>query len=70
MSNDLERSTHVDRRPTTRRKALIVGGGIGGPTAALALQRAGIEATVYEATMSLRITWGSSSTQPPTAWTF
>ena len=49
MSNDLERSTHVDRRPTTRRKALIVGGGIGGPTAALALQRAGIEATVYEA---------------------
>jgi flavin-dependent dehydrogenase len=33
MSNDLERSTHVDRRPTTRRKALIVGGGIGGPTA-------------------------------------
>jgi 2-polyprenyl-6-methoxyphenol hydroxylase-like FAD-dependent oxidoreductase len=30
-------------------KALIVGGGIAGPVAAMALQRAGIEAVVYEA---------------------
>jgi FAD-dependent urate hydroxylase len=33
----------------TSRRALIVGGGIGGPVAAMALERAGIEATVYEA---------------------
>lgn len=32
-----------------KRKALIVGGGIAGPVAAVALQRAGIQATVYEA---------------------
>jgi 2-polyprenyl-6-methoxyphenol hydroxylase-like FAD-dependent oxidoreductase len=31
------------------RTALIIGGGIAGPVAALALRRAGIEATVYEA---------------------
>ncbi|HXF60178.1 MAG TPA: FAD-dependent monooxygenase [Caldilineaceae bacterium] len=30
-------------------KAIIIGGGIGGPVAAMALQRAGIEAAVYEA---------------------
>ena len=29
--------------------ATIIGGGIGGPVAAIALQRAGIDATVYEA---------------------
>jgi FAD-dependent urate hydroxylase len=34
---------------TASRRALIIGGGIGGPVAALALERAGIEATVYEA---------------------
>ena len=34
---------------TNKKKALIVGGGIGGPVAAMALQRAGIGATVYEA---------------------
>jgi 2-polyprenyl-6-methoxyphenol hydroxylase-like FAD-dependent oxidoreductase len=33
----------------TRKKALIIGGGIAGPVAAMALQRAGIEAVVYEA---------------------
>jgi FAD-dependent urate hydroxylase len=33
----------------TSRRALIIGGGIGGPVAAIALERAGIEATVYEA---------------------
>jgi FAD-dependent urate hydroxylase len=31
------------------RRALIIGGGIGGPVAAVALERAGIQATVYEA---------------------
>src|SRR5437867_1462226 len=30
-------------------KALIIGGGIGGPVAAMALQRAGIDSMVYEA---------------------
>jgi 2-polyprenyl-6-methoxyphenol hydroxylase-like FAD-dependent oxidoreductase len=49
MNNELERSDSVNQQPTTGRKALIVGGGIGGPVAAMALQRAGIEATVYEA---------------------
>src|SRR5690242_2660500 len=29
--------------------AIVIGGGIGGPVAAMALQQAGIEATVYEA---------------------
>src|SRR5260370_20761128 len=32
-----------------KRKALIIGGGIAGPVAALSLQRAGIEAEIYEA---------------------
>src|SRR5258708_36286597 len=32
-----------------KRKALITGGGIAGPVAALLLQRAGIEAEIYEA---------------------
>ena len=31
------------------RTALIIGGGIAGPVAAMALRKAGIEATVYEA---------------------
>ncbi|MGH8878969.1 MAG: FAD-dependent oxidoreductase, partial [Stackebrandtia sp.] len=31
------------------RTALVIGGGIGGPVAAMALRKAGIEATVYEA---------------------
>ncbi|MGH3090650.1 MAG: FAD-dependent oxidoreductase, partial [Rubrobacteraceae bacterium] len=39
----------MNDKPATGRKALIIGGGIGGPTAAMALRRAGIEATVYEA---------------------
>ena len=30
-------------------RALIIGGGIAGPVAAMALQRAGIQATIYEA---------------------
>jgi 2-polyprenyl-6-methoxyphenol hydroxylase-like FAD-dependent oxidoreductase len=32
-----------------RRKALIIGGGVAGPALALFLQRAGIEATIFEA---------------------
>ena len=39
----------MNQTPTIKKKALIVGGGIGGPVAAMALQRAGIEAIVYEA---------------------
>src|SRR5258705_8065822 len=31
------------------RKAMVIGGGIAGPVAAMALQKAGIEATIYEA---------------------
>ena len=34
---------------TTKRKALIIGGGLAGPVAALFLKRAGIDAEVYEA---------------------
>src|SRR5262245_12580790 len=34
---------------TDTRTALIIGGGIAGPVAAMALQKAGIDATVYEA---------------------
>ena len=33
----------------TRKKALIIGGGIAGPVTAMALQRAGIDSVVYEA---------------------
>jgi 2-polyprenyl-6-methoxyphenol hydroxylase-like FAD-dependent oxidoreductase len=33
----------------TRRKALLIGGGIAGPLAAIALRRAGFDAVVYEA---------------------
>jgi 2-polyprenyl-6-methoxyphenol hydroxylase-like FAD-dependent oxidoreductase len=34
---------------TTDRTALVVGGGVAGPVAAMALQRAGLHAIVYEA---------------------
>lgn len=34
---------------TSTHTALVIGGGIGGPVAAIALQKAGIQATVYEA---------------------
>lgn len=34
---------------TDTRTALVIGGGIAGPSAAMALQEAGIQATVYEA---------------------
>jgi FAD-dependent urate hydroxylase len=49
LSNDLERRSSMNRIPTNNKKALIIGGGIGGPVAAMALQRAGVEAVVYEA---------------------
>jgi 2-polyprenyl-6-methoxyphenol hydroxylase-like FAD-dependent oxidoreductase len=39
----------MNQIPTNKKKALIVGSGIGGPAVAIALQRAGIEAVVYEA---------------------
>ncbi len=34
---------------TRTRAALLIGGGIAGPVAAMALRKAGIDATVYEA---------------------
>ncbi|MET8339460.1 NAD(P)-binding protein, partial [Streptosporangium canum] len=34
---------------TAVKTALVIGGGIAGPVTALALRKAGIEATVYEA---------------------
>ena len=34
---------------TTVRTAIVIGGGIAGPVTALALRKAGIDATVYEA---------------------
>src|SRR5712691_710408 len=36
------------------RKAIIIGGGIGGVTAAIALKRAGLDVTVYERAEELR----------------
>ena len=39
----------MNRIPTNNKKALIIGSGIGGPTAAMALQRGGIEPVVHEA---------------------
>ena len=45
------RETGDPRRPRT---ALVIGGGIAGPVAASALQKAGIEPLVYEAAESTR----------------
>ncbi|MFE7115928.1 FAD-dependent monooxygenase [Streptomyces sp. NPDC057654] len=39
----------TDHTPDRVRTALVIGGGVAGPVAALALRKAGIEATVYEA---------------------
>ncbi|MEV2251283.1 NAD(P)/FAD-dependent oxidoreductase [Streptomyces sp. NPDC050147] len=41
--------THSTDRTDRIRTALVIGGGIAGPVAAMALHKAGIEATVYEA---------------------
>src|ERR1700739_488855 len=38
-----------ERVRTVIKTALVIGGGIAGPVAAMALQKAGIDATVYEA---------------------
>jgi FAD-dependent urate hydroxylase len=43
----------------TTRRALIMGGGVGGPVAAMALERSGIQATVYEAADAPTV-WGCS----------
>lgn len=37
---------------TASRTAIVIGGGIAGAVAATALQKAGIEATIYEAWVS------------------
>ncbi len=39
---------------STPKKAIIIGGGIGGMTAAIALKRAGLDVTVYERADELR----------------
>src|SRR5215470_2155710 len=46
-SNRYQRKRHIMQKHT--RKALIIGCGIAGPTLALFLKRAGIEAEIYEA---------------------
>jgi 2-polyprenyl-6-methoxyphenol hydroxylase-like FAD-dependent oxidoreductase len=43
------RSMNDLRRPDRARTAIVIGGGVAGPVAALALRKAGIEATVFEA---------------------
>jgi FAD-dependent urate hydroxylase len=40
-------------------RVLIVGGGVAGPVAAMALQRAGIDAVVYEAHAPAPRRWAS-----------
>ena len=47
------------------RTALVIGGGVAGPVMALALQKAGIEATVYEAYSSAADTIGGMLTVAP-----
>lgn len=47
------------------KSALVIGGGIAGPVAALALRRAGIEATVYEAYDAAAIDAGAMLTLAP-----
>src|SRR6266487_7199873 len=49
---DMHSDTNVrtsERVRTMTKTALVIGGGIAGPVAAMALQRAGIDAVVYEA---------------------
>jgi 2-polyprenyl-6-methoxyphenol hydroxylase-like FAD-dependent oxidoreductase len=43
-----EERRHVDMQQQSRKKAIVIGGGIGGICAAIALRRAGIDATVFE----------------------
>ncbi|MEV0096507.1 NAD(P)/FAD-dependent oxidoreductase [Streptomyces sp. NPDC050738] len=53
----------TNTRPT--RTAVVIGGGIAGPVAAMALQKAGIEATVYEAYDSTADTVGGGMSIAP-----
>ncbi|MEU7877545.1 NAD(P)-binding protein [Microbispora bryophytorum] len=46
----------------------IIGGGIAGPVTALALRRAGVDATVYEAYPTGATAPADRSPSPPTAW--
>jgi len=50
-------------------RALIIGGGVAGPVTAMALQRAGIDAVVYEAYAPTTEEVGPTSPSPPTAST-
>jgi hypothetical protein len=50
---------------THTRSALVIGGGIAGPVAAMALQKAGIQATVYEAYSGLAEGVGGGLTIAP-----
>ena len=50
---------------TAVRTALVIGGGVAGPVMALALQKAGIEATVYEAYPAAADTIGGMLTVAP-----
>jgi 2-polyprenyl-6-methoxyphenol hydroxylase-like FAD-dependent oxidoreductase len=50
---------------TRTRTALIIGGGIAGPATATALQKAGIEPTVYESRPTVPTTSACSSRSPP-----
>jgi 2-polyprenyl-6-methoxyphenol hydroxylase-like FAD-dependent oxidoreductase len=47
------------------RSALVIGGGIAGPVAAMALQKAGIDAVIYEAYPSSAGAAGGSMTLAP-----
>ena len=49
--------------------AMIIGGGVAGPVTAMALQRAGIEATVYEAYATVADGVGGMLGLAPNAWT-
>jgi 2-polyprenyl-6-methoxyphenol hydroxylase-like FAD-dependent oxidoreductase len=51
------------------RHALIIGGGIAGPVTAMALQRARITASVYEAHPADARAAGRFSASPSTGWT-
>ncbi len=49
--------------------ALVIGGGLAGPATAMALAKAGIEPTVYEARGEARRCAAAGSTSPATGWT-
>jgi 2-polyprenyl-6-methoxyphenol hydroxylase-like FAD-dependent oxidoreductase len=49
MTNDAAMTNDAGMTQANIRTALVIGGGIAGPVAAMALQKAGIDAVVYEA---------------------